>query len=373
MRDDTPLLVVSTCGTSTLSNTAEGDALLLLRRTANQGEQALSTDDRAVIDAVAGQARKRLQGSDRAAARVASAELNALLGLDESEGRRRGRPDLHYLVATDTYQGGLAAEVLAEALPRLWPNSAANVHCEPGLNTSSAEGFSAAMSGLGRWIDDLVGQLDGYRVVFNPTGGFKGVLGMLQTFGMFYADETVYLFEGKGAPLLRIPRLPVRLDAGAVMLEHRELFRRLAVYSAVPVDELGSLRHSTLVLVVDDEATLSAWGELLWRQTRAEAYGDALLPPLSEAVRYGDRFAKEAARLPADRLVVLNGRIDDLSRYLDGGRRAMPRSLSYKLLQGDPVSGSSHELYAWSDGGAARVFCHEEDGTVVLDTLGAHL
>ena len=371
-----PMLVLSTCGTSVLTNVARDMPGFggRLRATANLTEGELTAADKDAIDAVVKDAEGRLAAADVSTARQLAAELNALLGLQGGTRPRRGRPDLHYLIATDTYQGALAAGVLAEALPRLWPNSDPPiVHRQHGLNTADADSFSQAMSELGKWIHDLVGEISDYHVVFNPTGGFKAVLGMLQTFGMFYADETVYLFEGEGAPLLHIPRLPVRMDAAAVVIANRETFRRLALYAVVPLVEIAALRDSALVLVVGDDAMLSAWGELLWAQVHPQLYRKEVLPPLSNRIRFSETFESHVADLPPDRKLNLNRRIDDLSRYLDEGRRVMPKSLSYKALRGSPVHGSTHEFYAWSDQDAARVFCHEEDGVVILDSLRKHL
>jgi hypothetical protein len=48
-----------------------------------------------------------------------------------------------------------------------------------------------------RWCQDtLPGYREsGYHIVFNLTGGFKSIQGWMQTLGMFYADEIVYIFE----------------------------------------------------------------------------------------------------------------------------------------------------------------------------------
>ena len=43
-----------------------------------------------------------------------------------------------------------------------------------------------------------------YRVVFNLVGGFKSLQGYMNTLGMFYADEIIYIFEAPTADLIRI-------------------------------------------------------------------------------------------------------------------------------------------------------------------------
>jgi len=64
--------------------------------------------------------------------------------------------------------------------------------------------------------DNLIGyKRNGYRVIFNLTGGFKSVQGFLQSIASLYADEAVYVFE-TASELLRAPRMPLRLDMNVV-------------------------------------------------------------------------------------------------------------------------------------------------------------
>jgi hypothetical protein len=70
------------------------------------------------------------------------------------------------------------------------------------------------------------------RVTFNLVGGFKSLQGYMQTLGMLFADESVYVFEGE-RELLRIPRLPLDIDSSCrkTMEENLLLFRRLSFAS----------------------------------------------------------------------------------------------------------------------------------------------
>jgi hypothetical protein len=42
-------------------------------------------------------------------------------------------------------------------------------------------------------------------------------------------------------------------------------------------------------------------------------------------------------------------------------------------LKGNPIAGSTHEFDAWADADARRVFCHYENGALILDKLGKAL
>jgi putative CRISPR-associated protein (TIGR02619 family) len=207
-RTDKPLFVVSTCGTSLLTNRAPGDLNALLRRTANQREDALAKEDRSAIDARILDRQEALKGSTLQEARDLSAELNGLLGIyDDDLSRGANNRNHHVFLHTDTYQGVQVGKLLLEWAQRR--GLSAEAHRVDNLNTARMEEFREGMGNLADWCADaLPGYRDGgYRVVFNLIGGFKALQGFMQTLGMFYADESVYLFEGERA-LLRIPGFP---------------------------------------------------------------------------------------------------------------------------------------------------------------------
>jgi hypothetical protein len=79
------------------------------------------------------------------------------------------------------------------------------------------------------------------------------------------------------------------------------------------------------------------------------------------------------AGLEAAQKVQVNEGFDEFSAYVDHGR-TLPKSRTFKKLQGDPVPGSTHELYAWSDGATGRLFGHyDASGVFVFDRLAGHL
>ena len=107
----------------------------------------------------------------------------------------------------------------------------------------------------------------------------------------------------------------------------------------------------------------------MWTESKDEVYAKSLLPsPGQDKIRYGRNFTKNIGGLPADRLVILNNRIDQLHKYLYN-RNYNPDSLDFKRLQGKPVKSSTHELDAWSDLDAKRIFGHFEESVFVLDRL----
>ena len=123
------------------------------------------------------------------------------------------------LVATDTYQGEVAAKLVQEWLQGRGFSSV-QVFQLPGLSTRNQQAFATGVGALIKWTGEtLPGYREsGSRVVFNLVGGFKSLQGYMNTLGMLYADEIIYIFEGTQSGLIRIPRLPVNLadfSAGA--------------------------------------------------------------------------------------------------------------------------------------------------------------
>lgn len=132
---------------------------------------------------------------------------------------------------------------------------------------------------------------------------------------------------------------------------------------------------------IDDRATLSEWGQLVWQKCYKENYSKELLPPLSQNLQYSERFKNEANALPEDRLVIINERLDQLSRYLESRKASSglynPPSLDFKPLQGRPFRRLSpeptHECDAWSDRDAKRLFGYFEGSDYIIHHLGDHL
>ncbi|NET50692.1 MAG: hypothetical protein F6K09_18785 [Merismopedia sp. SIO2A8] len=69
-----------------------------------------------------------------------------------------------------------------------------------------------------------------------------------------------------------------------------------------------------------------------------------------------------------DRLRRINRRVADIARYLETGQHLS--SLDFKELKADPCPPSTHEIDAWADLDAKRLFGHYHDGVFILERLG---
>ena len=136
------LCVVTTIGTSLLSNLAgQGDAADL-REASNLAEEELSPGQRRTIDEITAKARDALGEADPGKDRFlrACAELEGLHALcGDRLTTNEGRYDLHYLIATDTALGHRIGELIASSLRRMGQN--VELVVPVGLSTRSQASF----------------------------------------------------------------------------------------------------------------------------------------------------------------------------------------------------------------------------------------
>ena len=355
------LVLISTCGTSLLTNGATNEERAWLTSLAN----APSLDETRFEQIVAAR-RARFLAADDVLRRRMSAEMNGIAAVLE---RYRPKSQVHHvLIHSDTAQGRATAEMIGAVL-----GASMELLTASGLRTDSAASFRAALSDLtgdlSRRIEDYRAQ--GWFVVFNLTGGFKGMNAYLQTLAMISADRCVFLFE-TAPELMEIPRLPVRLAELEALREHVTLFRRLQVgYSARPVEAAGV--PESLLLELDDAVTTSPLGDVAWSQHRRVLLAERLYPILSDKVVVATAVAKEFDGLEPAQRVQVNEALAEFCAFMDHGRPLL-KSRTFKKLEGDPVPGSTHELYAWSDGATGRLLGHYDgEGRFVFDRLTRHL
>lgn len=362
-----PYLIVSTCGTSLLTNNVGADLRNILTDFANQPRaEDVPLEQRQRIQQHLDARREEFaRETDLKRLMDLSAELNGMIRFyGGNPGIAR---DQHVLLATDTWLGESTARIVADVLER--HGHLAEVKRVRDLRTDDPASFRWAMSDLVAWCaETLKGYRDaGHRVVFNLTGGFKSVQGFMQALGMIYADESVYVFE-RTEQLLRLPRLPVQLDSTAILRRHLAVFRRIAAGLAVHEMEVADMPES-LVNVLEEQAVFSPWGELVWQEAYRTVYGVDLLESITPKLVFGPRFQQTLDGLAPDRLRHVNERLDQLARRLEEGETYNPRSLDFKSLQGTGHKGSTHECDAWADEGAKRLFGHFEGGRYVIDRL----
>lgn len=361
----TATLLLSTCGTSLLTNRASSDERAWLIQRANIRE--LPADELAQLQTLVDRVGAAFLAADEPAARLLSAEYNGIRAVLPSDSARAE----HWLVHTDTVQGEATAELLRARLEA--EGARVQLLSAGGLRTHDLASFREAVAELtARFGETLPGYREsGYRIVFNLTGGFKSLNGYLQALGMLWADECTYLFESS-QEAIRIPRLPIRLDVTDSFRAHLDVFRRLAVGYRLSADAVAGVPE-TLLMQLGDDVGPSVWADALWPEAKKQLLGESLLAPLSPRVELRPALTRAAEQLPPDRRTKLNEALDALCGRLDSGRAALKSEKLEKIVSGTRLSGATHELYAWSDRDAKRLFLHFEGERCVVDELGEHL
>lgn len=354
------IVLVSTCGTSALSHGLDPEESGLLKRWANVAREAnIPAGERAKLTELVLRQVDALERASPEEARRRSAEINGILSFVGN----LAEVQMHYLVRTDTVLGIHAAD----AVGRWLRAQGADVEQKPfpGLQVQDQNRLDQALAECARWVSQelqWVRSEPGKRLVFHTTGGFKAVQGFFLTLGLLHADETVYLFEGS-TELMRIPRLPLLVDLGFLTDEQLLEVRRLRLR----LEPRGTELPETLAA----GGRLTAYGQMLADAWWDRAAAAGLLPPISNRVRFGPGFAKTVESEHRSRLETINRRLEDLARWAETGQDL--KSLDVKQLRGGARQGSTHEADAWHDGGARRLFLHQEGDVWVVDRLGEAL
>ncbi|MBP6965546.1 MAG: hypothetical protein KBC96_14210 [Armatimonadetes bacterium] len=365
-----PNLIVSPVGTSVLTQRPADEAVLsLLRNTANKQTADLSEQERSGLESHIEAIRARMANADRDTWRRSSAEVNGILSYGQPS-----RSDMHVLLGTDTWQGERAADIVADFL-RHALNCPVDIVRPRRLSTRSREDFSAGMIEFVKWCGDtLPGYQDGgYKIVFNLTGGFKSVQGYLNTLGMLYADEIIYIFEPPSGELIVIPRLPVRLDEERLAREYSVAFELMSQACALSVESVctSGIPESLLEFTEMDGARcvgLNVWGVAVWSRLRKDALRGTLLNwPL---LQYTAEFEREYAHLGDS-----------------NAKAAVQEALAAAaaVLMRDGVNGLrghgglQYEDYNWHPGlahfrvdGGRRISCQTAENGLLLRHVGSH-
>lgn len=366
-------LILSTVGASLLNsqidpaNKAEKDWF-----NTNANKAVLSGDDTTKLNNIALQAEAMLATNDVSVIRVKSAELNGVYALNQGR-LSQSIQDEHILIATDTAFGRRCAHLVEAFLQK--QGLSAYTYVPSKMNTASTTDFEAGCKDLIYWCADTLPRYQGYQVVFNLVGAFKALQGYLNTIGMFYADQILYLFEGKNAAPILIPRLPIQVDLTALTPFAVPLALMAEASALVPLAEVAQLA-STLYDNDTHNAMISQWGLLTWQQVRAKLLGETLLS--FPRLRCENSFERDfqRTRVETDRvrlqvtlacvsakLIEHNGNTAVLKGGQGGG-------VLYDVYAGKQIAGQQIGHFRVSDN--LRVSCIAVDGGLTLRHFGSH-
>lgn len=284
-------VIISTIGTSLLTNQInrnnpdESQWYPKLRDTANEKWEHLSDEVQEIIGTLKERAIAKLKAGKISIIRSASAELNGIYGIYQ-EDLTQGKEDIHYLIATDTAQGFTTAEIVQTFLQQKGINNI-SIYTPSGLSTASTTNFSEGIDELIVWLQNQIPpRRKDYKIYFNLVGGFKSLQGYLNTIGMFYADEIIYIFEGVGSELITIPRLPIAVDIAAIE-PHTVKLALMDAGAGLSPEQVADVPES-LLGEIDDKRVLSTWGKLIWEQSKNQLLSQKLLE--FPGIEYKDSF-----------------------------------------------------------------------------------
>jgi len=363
-------LIISTCGTSIFSGGAPTDIRQLLIDHANDRRDSDIVEPSSrqrIVEHTQQRQHELLQTTDLRVLCARSAEIAALSAY---YGGQFTRSDQHILLATDTWLCEQSAKTIAAVLGAKG-QAIVEIKRLTDLRTDDLVAYRQALSELVKWLYQIIPgyRQANYKIVFNLTGGFKGVQGFMQTLGALLADECVYVFE-RSEQLIRMPRLPLQLQPEPYIRNHLRQFRRMSLGLTVAADEVQSIPE--LMLFVDDgQATLSEWGEVVWRELRDVLYSEQIHPSPSDKLFWDDEFTRSIGTLEKRRLREINLRIADVARFLETGLAL--KSTDLKAIKGPAQRGATHEIDAWHDGDAKRIYGHFEAECFKLDRLDVAL
>lgn len=372
-----PRLVISTVGTSLLTNQVykylDSDIeywLTRLEDTANYTQDEINShkDIGETIEDLEEMAKNILKSNDIKKIRKVSAELNGIYELYDKS-FDKAKLDHHYLIATDTAQGQITANLVKDYLTN--KVEFVDTYTPEKFSTRSNKNFHQGIDDLIHWVDKKIkNDYQGYDIYFNLVGGFKALQGCMNTIGMFYADKIVYIFEGKYSKLIIIPRLPITIDFDEVK-EH--------IITLTLLDNGASLSPSktenvpeTLIAEIDGEITLSNWGQLIWNQCEYKFLSQDLLEGFPR-IKYDDSFRREYKKISDNNdKVLLHKTIAKVSRLLEesnGDTRTVGKQVEYYPYQGAKDKDGVDHFYV---GKQFRVSCKKQSEVLVLRHYGTH-
>jgi len=272
-------LIISTIGTSLLTNQinrqTENNWYGKLRDTANLTLKETPDEVKEILTALETRAASIINQASVTEIRRASAELNGIYGIYQDK-INRGKQDIHWLIATDTAQGITTANIVKNLL-RSQGIINVNTFIPEKLSTASSETFEKGIVQLIKWMGETIpGYQNQYKICFNLVGSFKSLQGYLNTIGMFYADEIIYIFEGQKSEIITIPRLPITVNASEI--EQYKTPLAMMDQGEIPVGEQVLTDIPENYIFSDgEEVILSTWGQLLWNQCKEEILAGELL------------------------------------------------------------------------------------------------
>ncbi len=204
----------------------------------------------------------------------ASAEITSLLKIQE----KLRQPVSAHLIATETIQSRLAAEILKEIFEKSsWPDIKVHFgkdHVITGLQIVNSRRFEK--EGMPELILAIETMTGGYfeNAVLNITGGYKATIPYLTIMGQINNMSLYYTFEEPPHELIEIPQAPIGINWG-LFEKYRHVISELAEGVEDSWESFSRKNHldeDFRACIYEDKINendligLNAIGEMFWRR-----------------------------------------------------------------------------------------------------------
>mgnify|MGYP001945799929 CR=1 FL=1 len=206
MGDEIVRVTISTVGVSLWRNNLDLEkAKILMGRPASEMEQFSSLINQLCDDTV----RKVLYEDFDPV--TFSAETHSLYRIGVSEG------DYAAFLTSDTLDGILCGKILTGICKRKWKMEA-SYHVVKGLQVRDADMFRK--EGVNHLVDQIMHLLDkypssSYKVVLNPTGGYKAIVPYITLMGLIEGIPVKYIYE-QSKVLMELPVAPISFNLDTI-------------------------------------------------------------------------------------------------------------------------------------------------------------
>jgi len=365
--------ILTSCGLSILTNLQkELNFSENIYNYSNYLEKEFSRETKEKFDKFIENVKEKLLEFDVPKLKKISAELNALINFYQNDIKNFPKRDFYYFLHTDTYLGKKVAEILINLFKNKGIENVKPITAKD-LKTSSFEEFQIALSDLVRNLIDEIKTYKSkkYKIIFNLTGGFKSINSFLQTVASLHADESIYIFE-TSENLLRIPRLPIKIEE-SIFKENLNIFRMLdlGIYKDNLKKEIDKLPE-IVYLKIDNDFSLSPWGELIWQNIKEEVYKERLVEPISKRIEISTQLKGQFKSLNPSERLQLNKKIDDFEIYIETNKN-WNKSLGFHELKGKISKTYQYEISPFDGNDSRRLYIKYEEEKYILDKIDAHL
>lgn len=295
-------VIISTVGTSLITNQLtpqerqEGYFKILTDSANLKTEQDLNEQQKKIINTLKDRAVQALAEQNIGKHRALSAELNGIYGIYYNN-LEKANKDIHVLITTDTYQCSVTSGIIKNfLLPKVL---VVDTFMPENLNTKDTVSFSMGIKELIKWCYKVLPKYkeDKYKIIFNLVGGFKSIQAYMNTIGMFYADEIVYIFESEKADLIKIPKLPISIDE-SVIKNYTVEFSLMEWGKIYNKHKVKGIPESLLDIYDESNVAISNWGMLFWNSAKNKLLTKELLEFFY--VEYSNEFKRNFKDISTD-------------------------------------------------------------------------